>query len=90
PFAINFFRPFRFSPLDRKKFPAHPGQLHRAVLVDALAAKVLKRVKVIPPGTKQQVPANVKTAASGNSTDDGVLKAKQRSKESHHGSTRHQ
>ncbi|AUU07531.1 single-stranded DNA-binding protein [Klebsiella michiganensis] len=64
--------------------------MHRAVLVDALAAKVLKRVKVIPPGTKQQVPANVKTAASGNSTDDGVLKAKQRSKESHHGSTRHQ
>jgi hypothetical protein len=33
------------------------------VLVDALAAKVLKRVKVIPPGTKQPVPANVKTAA---------------------------
>jgi hypothetical protein len=33
------------------------------VLVYALAAKVLKRVKVIPSGTKQQVPANVKTAA---------------------------
>lgn len=33
------------------------------MLVDALAAKVLKRVKVIPSGAKQQVPANVKTAA---------------------------
>ncbi|MDZ7448986.1 hypothetical protein U5E83_28610, partial [Raoultella planticola] len=51
------------APLDRKKFPAHPGHLHRAVLVDALAAKVLKRVKFIPSGISQPVPANVKTAA---------------------------
>jgi hypothetical protein len=33
------------------------------VLVDALAAKVLKRVKFIPSGISQPVPANVKTAA---------------------------
>jgi hypothetical protein len=31
------------------------------VLVDALAAKVLKRVKFIPSGISQPVPANVKT-----------------------------
>jgi hypothetical protein len=62
-FRNKFFPAIPQAPLDRKKFPAHPGHLHRAVLVDALAAKVLKRVKVIPPGTKQQVPANVKTAA---------------------------
>ena len=33
------------------------------MLVDALAAKVLKRVKFIPSGISQPVPANVKTAA---------------------------
>ncbi|EOF5073133.1 hypothetical protein ACK1YF_004140, partial [Salmonella enterica] len=38
PFAINFSRPFRCASLDRKKFPAHPGHLRRAVLVYALAA----------------------------------------------------
>jgi len=26
------------ASLDRHKFPAHPGQLHHAVLIDALAA----------------------------------------------------
>jgi len=26
------------APLDRHKFPAHPGQLRHAVLIDALAA----------------------------------------------------
>jgi len=57
PFAINFFRPFRFSPLDSKKFPAHTGHLRRTVLVYAPAAKVLKRVMAVPVGAKQQVPA---------------------------------
>ncbi|WGE31045.1 single-stranded DNA-binding protein (plasmid) [Edwardsiella tarda] len=50
---------------------AHPGQRLRAVLVYALAAKVLKRVKVIPPGTKQQAPAKRQNRGSRNSTGDG-------------------
>ncbi|HHT2894805.1 TPA: single-stranded DNA-binding protein, partial [Klebsiella pneumoniae] len=34
--------------------------------------KVLKRVKVIPPGTEQQVPAKRQHRGSRNSTGDGV------------------
>ncbi|HHA2230602.1 TPA: single-stranded DNA-binding protein [Enterobacter ludwigii] len=49
---------------------AHPGHLHRAVLVYALAAKVLKRVKVIPEGIQQQVPAKHQHRGSRNSTGD--------------------
>ncbi|MCE9867151.1 single-stranded DNA-binding protein [Raoultella ornithinolytica] len=67
---MNFPRSFRFAPLDRKKFPAHPGHLHRAVLVDALAAKVLKRVKFSTRGTSQQVPAKLQNRGSRNSTGD--------------------
>ncbi|EBF0870340.1 single-stranded DNA-binding protein [Salmonella enterica subsp. enterica] len=40
-------------------------------LVYALAAKVLKRVKVTTRGTEQQVPAKRQNRGSRNSTGDG-------------------
>ncbi|ARA44243.1 single-stranded DNA-binding protein [Klebsiella variicola] len=44
--------------------------MHRAVLVYALAAKVLKRVKFSTRGTSQQVPAKLQNRGSRNSTGD--------------------
>ncbi|EAW1288481.1 TPA: hypothetical protein ACJGVM_003722 [Salmonella enterica subsp. enterica serovar Welikade] len=51
-----------------------PGQLLPPALVYALAAKVLKRVKVTTRGTEQQVPAKRQNRGSRNSTGDGLKK----------------
>jgi len=73
---VNFFRPFRAAPLDRKKLTAHPRTAAPGRAWLARAAKVLKRVMAVPVRTEQQVPAKRQNRGSGNSTDDGVLKAK--------------
>ncbi|WP_318531974.1 single-stranded DNA-binding protein, partial [Escherichia coli] len=46
------------------------GQSFPAVAVMPLAAKVLKRVKFIPQGIQQQVPAKRQNRGSRNSTGD--------------------
>ncbi|MEJ3374097.1 single-stranded DNA-binding protein, partial [Escherichia coli] len=50
--------PQNFLPKSRQKLlRSAPGQSFPAVAVMPLAAKVLKRVKFIPQGIQQQVPA---------------------------------
>ncbi|MDY8240862.1 hypothetical protein UYS64_12720, partial [Escherichia coli] len=50
--------------LDRKKFPAHPGHLRRAVLVYALAANGSQTGEGNNQGGRfSRSPQNVKTAA---------------------------
>ncbi len=63
PFAINFSRPFRCRFIRPKKFPAHPGHLHRAVLVYALAANGSQTGEVNTGGRFSRSPHKVKTAA---------------------------
>ncbi|WP_424256770.1 hypothetical protein ACPF8M_25720 (plasmid) [Escherichia coli] len=53
-----------------KNFAFCPGQVRQAVAVMPLAAKVLKRVKFIPQGIQQQVPAKRQNRGSRNSTGD--------------------
>ncbi|MDF6315661.1 single-stranded DNA-binding protein, partial [Escherichia coli] len=53
-----------------KNFGFCPGQVRQAVAVMPLAAKVLKRVKFIPQGIQQQVPAKRQNRGSRNSTGD--------------------
>ncbi len=53
-----------------KSFAFCPGQVRQAVAVMPLAAKVLKRVKFIPQGIQQQVPAKRQNRGSRNSTGD--------------------
>ncbi|WP_407219701.1 single-stranded DNA-binding protein [Escherichia coli] len=64
--------PQNFLPKSRQKLlRSAPGQSFPAVAVMPLAAKVLKRVKFIPQGIQQQVPAKRQNRGSRNSTDDG-------------------
>ncbi|HGV4065854.1 single-stranded DNA-binding protein [Escherichia coli] len=64
--------PPNFLPRSRQKLlRSAPGQSFPAVAVMPLAAKVLKRVKFIPQGIQQQVPAKRQNRGSRNSTDDG-------------------
>ncbi|WP_139455395.1 single-stranded DNA-binding protein [Escherichia coli] len=64
--------PQNFLPRSRQKLlRSAPGQSFPAVAVMPLAAKVLKRVKFIPQGIQQQVPAKRQNRGSRNSTDDG-------------------
>nr|WP_252152331.1 single-stranded DNA-binding protein [Escherichia coli] len=58
------------KPGKKKKFAFCPGQVRQAVAVMPLAAKVLKRVKFIPQGIQQQVPAKRQNRGSRNSTGD--------------------
>ncbi|PSG04645.1 single-stranded DNA-binding protein [Escherichia coli] len=63
--------PQNFLPKPGKKnFAFCPGQVRQAVAVMPLAAKVLKRVKFIPQGIQQQVPAKRQNRGSRNSTGD--------------------
>nr|WP_252389342.1 single-stranded DNA-binding protein [Escherichia coli] len=62
--------PQNFYPEPGKKFCVCPGQVCQAVAVMPLAAKVLKRVKFIPQGIQQQVPAKRQNRGSRNSTGD--------------------
>ncbi|HFP3804054.1 TPA: single-stranded DNA-binding protein [Escherichia coli] len=63
--------PQKFLPKSRQKFlRSAPGQSFPAVAVMPLAAKVLKRVKFIPQGIQQQVPAKHQNRGSRNSTGD--------------------
>ncbi|WP_407595908.1 single-stranded DNA-binding protein, partial [Escherichia coli] len=60
-----------FLPKSRQKLlRSAPGQSFPAVAVMPLAAKVLKRVKFIPQGIQQQVPAKRQNRGSRNSTGD--------------------
>ncbi|EPD1641964.1 single-stranded DNA-binding protein [Escherichia coli] len=60
-----------FLPRSRQKLlRSAPGQSFPAVAVMPLAAKVLKRVKFIPQGIQQQVPAKRQNRGSRNSTGD--------------------
>ncbi|MEB7099929.1 single-stranded DNA-binding protein [Escherichia coli] len=60
-----------FLPKSRQKLlRSAPGQSFPAVAVIPLAAKVLKRVKFIPQGIQQQVPAKRQNRGSRNSTGD--------------------
>ncbi|WP_252387064.1 single-stranded DNA-binding protein [Escherichia coli] len=64
--------PQNFLPRSRQKLlRSAPGQSFPAVAVMPLAAKVLKRVKFIPQGIQQQVPAKRQNRGSRNSKDDG-------------------
>ncbi|WP_250561530.1 single-stranded DNA-binding protein [Escherichia coli] len=64
--------PQNFLPKSRQKLlRSAPGQSFPAVAVMPLAAKVLKRVKFIPQGIQQQVPAKRQNRGSRNSKDDG-------------------
>ncbi|MGS2377089.1 single-stranded DNA-binding protein [Escherichia coli] len=64
--------PQNFLPRSRQKLlRSAPGQSFPSVAVMPLAAKVLKRVKFIPQGIQQQVPAKRQNRGSRNSTDDG-------------------
>ncbi|MDM4936544.1 single-stranded DNA-binding protein [Escherichia coli] len=64
--------PQNFLPKSRQKLlRSAPGQSFPAVAVMPLAAKVLKRVKFIPQGIQQQVPAKRQNRGSRNSTGDG-------------------
>ncbi|EPB1306753.1 single-stranded DNA-binding protein [Escherichia coli] len=64
--------PQNFLPRSRQKLlRSAPGQSFPAVAVMPHAAKVLKRVKFIPQGIQQQVPAKRQNRGSRNSTDDG-------------------
>ncbi|MGN9086528.1 MULTISPECIES: hypothetical protein [Enterobacteriaceae] len=63
--------PQNFLPKSRQKLlRSAPGQSFPAVAVMPLAAKVLKRVKFIPQGIQQQVPAKRQNRGSRNSTGD--------------------
>ncbi|ENW9343264.1 single-stranded DNA-binding protein [Escherichia coli] len=63
--------PQKFLPKSRQKLlRSAPGQSFPAVAVMPLAAKVLKRVKFIPQGIQQQVPAKRQNRGSRNSTGD--------------------
>nr|WP_096966872.1 single-stranded DNA-binding protein [Escherichia coli] len=63
--------PQNFLPKSRQKLLRFaPGQSFPAVAVMPLAAKVLKRVKFIPQGIQQQVPAKRQNRGSRNSTGD--------------------
>ncbi|HHW4388392.1 TPA: single-stranded DNA-binding protein [Escherichia coli] len=63
--------PQNFLPKSRQKLlRSAPGQSFPAVAVMPLAAKVLKRVKFIPQGKQQQVPAKRQNRGSRNSTGD--------------------
>ncbi|MGG7319972.1 single-stranded DNA-binding protein [Escherichia coli] len=63
--------PPNFLPRSRQKLlRSAPGQSFPAVAVMPLAAKVLKRVKFIPQGIQQQVPAKRQNRGSRNSTGD--------------------
>ncbi|EOX5444354.1 single-stranded DNA-binding protein [Escherichia coli] len=63
--------PQNFFPKSRQKLlRSAPGQSFPAVAVMPLAAKVLKRVKFIPQGIQQQVPAKRQNRGSRNSTGD--------------------
>ncbi|HGE2374597.1 TPA: single-stranded DNA-binding protein [Escherichia coli] len=63
--------PQKFLPRSRQKLlRSAPGQSFPAVAVMPLAAKVLKRVKFIPQGIQQQVPAKRQNRGSRNSTGD--------------------
>ncbi|MGV6421486.1 single-stranded DNA-binding protein [Escherichia coli] len=63
--------PQNFLPRSRQKLlRSAPGQSFPAVAVMPLAAKVLKRVKFIPQGIQQQVPAKRQNRGSRNSTGD--------------------
>ncbi|EOP0205565.1 single-stranded DNA-binding protein [Escherichia coli] len=63
--------PQNFLPKSRQKLlRSAPGQSETAVAVMPLAAKVLKRVKFIPQGIQQQVPAKRQNRGSRNSTGD--------------------
>ncbi|MEN5881388.1 hypothetical protein ABEK94_28080, partial [Klebsiella pneumoniae] len=59
-----------FTQKPVKNFAFCPGQVRQAVAVMPLAAKVLKRVKFIPQGIQQQVPAKRQNRGSRNSTGD--------------------
>ncbi|WP_139503233.1 single-stranded DNA-binding protein [Escherichia coli] len=64
--------PQNFLPRSRQKLlRSAPGQSFPSVAVMPLAAKVLKRVKFIPQGIQQQVPAKRQNRGSRNSKDDG-------------------
>ncbi|HGE9176888.1 TPA: single-stranded DNA-binding protein [Escherichia coli] len=63
--------PQKFLPaFGQKLLRSAPGQSFPAVAVMPLAAKVLKRVKFIPQGIQQQVPAKRQNRGSRNSTGD--------------------
>ncbi|MED9431463.1 single-stranded DNA-binding protein [Escherichia coli] len=63
--------PQKFLPRSRQKLlRSAPGQSFPSVAVMPLAAKVLKRVKFIPQGIQQQVPAKRQNRGSRNSTGD--------------------
>ncbi|MEA1200267.1 single-stranded DNA-binding protein [Escherichia coli] len=63
--------PQNFLPRSRQKLlRSAPGQSFPSVAVMPLAAKVLKRVKFIPQGIQQQVPAKRQNRGSRNSTGD--------------------
>ncbi|EAW1179032.1 hypothetical protein CO70_23340, partial [Salmonella enterica subsp. enterica] len=70
-FRDKFFPAIPHASLDRKKLTAHPGHLHRAVAVYALAAKVLKRMKEVTRGNKTAGSRKRQNRGSRNSTDDG-------------------
>ncbi|WP_074441989.1 single-stranded DNA-binding protein [Salmonella enterica] len=63
--------PQNFLPKSRQKLlRSAPGQSFPVVAVMPHAAKVLKRVKFIPQGIQQQVPAKRQNRGSRNSTGD--------------------